>query len=64
MKDFNENEAIDTLFQLLNPSSDKKPTITETVKSIEESKKYLKTIYEKGFKDGINQEKSKISKLN
>ncbi|WP_291071960.1 hypothetical protein [Empedobacter sp. UBA5637] len=64
MKDFNENEAIDTLFQLLNPSNDKKTTITETVKSIEESKKYLKTIYEKGFKDGINQEKSKISKLN
>ena len=41
MKDFNENEAIDTLFQLLNLSNDKKPTITETVKSIEESKKYL-----------------------
>lgn len=64
MKDFNENEAIDTLFQLLMPSNDKKLTITETVKSIEESKKYLKAIYEKGFKDGANTEKSKISKLN
>lgn len=64
MKEFNEIETIDKLFEILNPNTDKKPTITETMQTIENAKKFLKSIYDKGFKDGVNQEKSKISKLN
>ncbi|MGV1019320.1 hypothetical protein ACTS9V_06710 [Empedobacter falsenii] len=64
MKEFNEIETIDKLFEILNPSTDKKLTITETMQTIENAKKFLKSIYDKGFKDGISQEKSKILKLN
>ena len=64
MKEFNEFEAIDNLFEILNPSTKKTQTITELMQSVENAKKFLKSIYDKGFKDGVNQEKSKISKLN